>query len=326
VFFAQVLPILLAITASIGTDSLTLFDVKYGISLTASPVSIYVTYSTAREILGIRSSLYFRLGYRKGVKLIGLNNILRKLAIYIPALLIPALWLALVCTLSFSGTAFFDSHLCSGMTLSSWFRYMAQTFFLGSLAVMENYDMAIDLQYRGGLGVVSVIMLWFYGAYTVAHLDEIFEDYRTEIRRESNHAPLLRCGYRVVRLPLSIWHVIVKHHAWFPYAIAAVLYWSWILGMARGLLATPSVSYGQILSVFSTIPPIIAMIELWQDNRERFAGFVRSLPGACWHQVRFFFVPLPLAPTETGSTDSEMTPRRNHNNGQPASANGSDTG
>jgi hypothetical protein len=59
--FSQVLPVLLAITASIGNKSLMLFDVKYGISLTASPVSIYVSYSAARELLGIPNSLFKRL-------------------------------------------------------------------------------------------------------------------------------------------------------------------------------------------------------------------------------------------------------------------------
>ena len=63
--FSQVLPILLAITASIGNSSLTLFDVKYGISLTASPVSIYVGYSAARELLGIHNSLFERLGHTR---------------------------------------------------------------------------------------------------------------------------------------------------------------------------------------------------------------------------------------------------------------------
>jgi hypothetical protein len=60
--FSQVLPVLLAITASIGNNSsLNLFDVKYGISLTASPVSIYVSYSAARQLLGISNSLFKRL-------------------------------------------------------------------------------------------------------------------------------------------------------------------------------------------------------------------------------------------------------------------------
>ena len=63
--FSQVLPVLLAITASIGNSSLTLFDVKYGISLTASPVSIYVSYSAARELLGIHNSLFERLGHTR---------------------------------------------------------------------------------------------------------------------------------------------------------------------------------------------------------------------------------------------------------------------
>ena len=60
--FSQVLPVLLAITASIGNGSLTLFDVKYGISLTASPVSIYVSYSVVRELLGMQNALFERLG------------------------------------------------------------------------------------------------------------------------------------------------------------------------------------------------------------------------------------------------------------------------
>jgi hypothetical protein len=91
------------------------------------------------------------------------------------------------------------------MTLSAWFRYMAQTFFLGSLSVMQNYDTFVDLQYRGGLGVVSVVVLWFYGAYTVAHLHEISKNYNDNVKLKSDRALPIRWGYRVVRLPLSIW-------------------------------------------------------------------------------------------------------------------------
>jgi hypothetical protein len=154
-----------------------------------------------------------------------LSVILNKLAIYIPALLIPALWFALVCTLSFSGTAFIDSSKCSGMTLSSWFRYMAQTFFLGSLSVMQNYDMHVDLQYRGGLGVVSVVVLWFYGAYTVAHLDQISEDYNKQIRKKFNRALPIRWGYRVFRLPLSIWYVFTAT-PWLLWPILTTNIWN----------------------------------------------------------------------------------------------------
>jgi hypothetical protein len=67
--FSQILPVLLAITASIGNDSLTLFDVKYGISLTASPVSIYVSYSAARQLFGISNSLFKRFSEEKDAPL-----------------------------------------------------------------------------------------------------------------------------------------------------------------------------------------------------------------------------------------------------------------
>ena len=82
---------------------------------------------------------------------------------------------------------------------------MANTFFLGSLAVMQNYDMHVDLRYRGGLGVLSVVVLWFYGAYIVAHLNEILEKYKTRIKPASSRSLPLRWGYNIVHFPLSIW-------------------------------------------------------------------------------------------------------------------------
>ena len=133
------------------------------------------------------------------------NHFLETITICVPALLIPALWFSLVCTLSFSSTAFIDSHLCSGMTFSSWIRYMANTFFLGSLAVMQNYDMHVDLRYRGGLGVVSVVVLWFYGAYIVAHLDPIWKKHKEQINGMGIPSPPLRWGYSIIHFPFSIW-------------------------------------------------------------------------------------------------------------------------
>ena len=91
------------------------------------------------------------------------------------------------------------------MTFSAWMRYMANTLFLGSLAVMQNYDMHVDLRYRGGLGVLSVVVLWFYGAYIVAHLNEIWKEYKTRIKLTSSRSLPLRWGYYVVHFPLSIW-------------------------------------------------------------------------------------------------------------------------
>ena len=61
--------------------------------------------------------------------------------------------------------------------------------------------------------------------------------------------------------------VISKYHKWFPYAVAVILYWSWILGMARGLQVTSSVSYGQVCSnTFSRAPRASSPLSLVETH------------------------------------------------------------
>ena len=99
----QLYCILLSTIFSIGRQQLSLFDANYALIITSSPFTIYLVYSSIRNLLGLETGLFERIeSHRRVIGFIG-------------ALLLP-LWLGLALTLRLSSKAFTDSKLCSDST------------------------------------------------------------------------------------------------------------------------------------------------------------------------------------------------------------------
>ena len=100
---AQLYSILLSTLFSVGRQQLSLFDANYALIITSSPFTIYLVYSSIRDLLGFETHLFKCVqSYRRIISLFG-------------ALLLP-LWLGLRFTLRLSTKAFNDSELCSNST------------------------------------------------------------------------------------------------------------------------------------------------------------------------------------------------------------------
>jgi len=100
--------ILLSTFLSIGRQQLSLFDANYAITITSSPLTIYLVAASIYEFFGPKTDFYKRIrSHRRTIRAF--------------AALLPFLWLALSMTLRLSDRAFKDSHLCRGSGFKDWF-------------------------------------------------------------------------------------------------------------------------------------------------------------------------------------------------------------
>ena len=104
---SQVYPILIATASSIGSGNLSLFDAHYAVAVTASPLTVYLVYSSFRDVFRRPNILFQKLTSSKAV-------------VRCLGLLLPLLWLFVNLMTSFYTKAFNGSELCRGMTLSLW--------------------------------------------------------------------------------------------------------------------------------------------------------------------------------------------------------------
>ena len=103
----QIYPILLSTLLSINTQTLSLFDARFALLLTSSPLTIYLVAASICYLFGFETNLYKRIkSYRRIIAILGA--------------LIPLLWLGLSLTLTFSDKAFKGSELCSNSHFKDW--------------------------------------------------------------------------------------------------------------------------------------------------------------------------------------------------------------
>jgi hypothetical protein len=171
--FSQVYPILLATLASVHRTKLSLFDAHFAVAVSASPISVYLAYKALYD--AYRHPDHFRHLMKDTAKTVA----------HWLALILPFLWLIVNVIVSFSPTAFTNSHLCQGMTVQRWFEFQIASNFVGVLDVMGMRDLWNDLSDRGGLGALSIAVLWAVGVYFARHHGDIwnlFHERRLEDR------------------------------------------------------------------------------------------------------------------------------------------------
>ncbi|KIM36091.1 hypothetical protein M413DRAFT_20642 [Hebeloma cylindrosporum] len=288
---SQVYPILLATAASINTNNLSLFDAHFAVAVTASPVSAYLAYSAARAVFYKPNTLFLQLTYGK--------TLIRWLG-----LALPVLWFAINLTISFSPRAFRNSpQHCQKMTLIGWLEFQAVSNFIGVLDVMGRRDLWNDLEGRGGLGAISLALMWIWAVYLVRHRYDILNEIRLRRERQTTRNFFLRKLFLVWTVFSASWHVVTRCHPWTIIAIVFCLHWSWVLGIAKGMIMVDyELSYGQIMSLFSIVPPLMSVGKLLRDKWDSLLAFLRNLPDLFSEGVRFLLTgspnpwPLPLDP------------------------------
>ncbi|EDR03024.1 uncharacterized protein LACBIDRAFT_307555 [Laccaria bicolor S238N-H82] len=278
---SQVYPILIATASSIGSEDLSLFDAHYAVAVTASPITVYLVYSSFRDLF-LGPNILFQ-------KLMSSKAIVRYLG-----LMLPFLWLFVSLMTSFYTKAFRNSPLCRGMTLSLWTEFQLASNFIGVLDVMGKRDLIDDIVQRGGLGTVSLLGLWIYGIYLVRHRRDIFHKYQTW-QNKSQHLPTWKRIFLTVwYIPMACWFVVTKSHPWMIFLVVFCFHWSWCLGIARGLTFDGyQFNYGQVTSVFSIIPPFLAVGELLVQRSSDIFDYFKGMPRYFCTGVRFLLTGRP---------------------------------
>jgi len=190
--FSQVYPILIATASSIGRGNLSLFDAHYAVAVTASPMTVYLVYSSFRDVFH-RPNILFQnpIGSSEaGVLYLGL--------------LLPLLWLFVNLMTSFYTKAFSNSALCRDMTLSLWIEFQIASNFVGILDVLGRRDLITDIKKRGGLGMVSLLGIWIFGIYLVRHKDDVYK-YQTRRYGLRGLPGWKRIFLRVWYAPMACW-------------------------------------------------------------------------------------------------------------------------
>lgn len=100
--------ILIPALLSIGRQELSIFDANYALTVTASPFTIQLLFSSILDALGFETTLFGQIESRRRI-------------IYFCVAVFLALWLALRLTLQLSSKAFIDSELCNNSTLKDQF-------------------------------------------------------------------------------------------------------------------------------------------------------------------------------------------------------------
>lgn len=103
----QIYPILLSTLFLIGRNQLYVFDANFALTLTSSPLTIYLVVASICDLLGIKTGLYKQINSHR-------------FSIRIPGALVIFLWFGLSVTLTVSDSAFIDSGICGGSTFGDW--------------------------------------------------------------------------------------------------------------------------------------------------------------------------------------------------------------
>jgi len=115
--------ILLSTLLSVKRKQLSLFDADFALTITSSPLTVYLVFASIADLFRFKTGLYKRVTHR---------HINRTLIIGVPLI-----WLGLSLTLSLSNDAFIGSQLCGGSTFTDWFN--DQISFLQSNLILESY-------------------------------------------------------------------------------------------------------------------------------------------------------------------------------------------
>lgn len=116
------------------------------------------------------------------------------------SLLLPWLWIALQATVSFSTTAFSNSQLCNGMTLSLWFEFQFLSSFIGILDQVGMRNFWDDVSVKGGLGFFALITLVVCQLCLALHRNDIYREFLAETKRKNVHD-----NFSLWKLPKSLW-------------------------------------------------------------------------------------------------------------------------
>lgn len=257
----QTYPILLAALFSINQNELSLFDVNFALDLAFSPLTVSLVSSSIGEAMGIKTDLYGRIkSHRLVIRVLGT--------------LLPALWLALSGIARLSDGAFTDSYACEGSTFDDWVRDVIQE--LAALVVVGG-----PFPFSYLMVLVPFALLLFRRRFQIK---EEVRDHFTQ--RERTPLGICRMVWLILDAP---WDVIGFHHRWFTLMFLVYADIGWGIGIVMPAMSALDddyiLSYGQILSVITAVPPFLSTVKLVCSYRGDPLLAIRRFPKSFWNEV-----------------------------------------
>jgi len=233
----QFYPILLSTLFSINRDQLSTTDASFALSLSSSPLTMYLVFASTCDLFGIDTGLYKRIKSHHSI-------------IRILGALVLVIWTGLSMILKMSTTAFKGSS-CDPGTFVDWL--------LDTLLYL-----ALTIMYPGDGSVFSALLsagfITFWIGYAVGRRSQL----RAEVKLHSEGASWFRISCTWVKcswyVPVDVGPrlanltpsrcVIDRNHKWYIYCLFAYLDISWaqrIVSLA--ILASQGeyvLSYGQV--------------------------------------------------------------------------------
>src|SRR5260221_12253425 len=116
-----------------GDKSLTLFDSHYSLSVSFSPLCVYISSCCLLHRFGVETSLFRKIPSSQA----------RALILWLGIAFLP-LWLVLSLFTSFSKTGFKNSYYCKGMTVPAYLEFLLISSWFGALEIVKR-DLFDDL-------------------------------------------------------------------------------------------------------------------------------------------------------------------------------------
>lgn len=171
-----------AVNAIFYKGSLALFDVHYALTVAASPITAYVVAVAYLRVVSIlfRKNAQWNgtlFPHEKGRRTFLWPDMSANTGFLLTlCLLLPWLLVVLRFTASFSTTAFSNSHLCEGMTVSLWFRFQFMSGFLSVIDQIGMRNLAEDISVRGGLGISCFCVALLCQLCLIRHRNDIYRE------------------------------------------------------------------------------------------------------------------------------------------------------
>ncbi|KAK0446170.1 hypothetical protein EV421DRAFT_2034051 [Armillaria borealis] len=283
VILMQAYTIFIATFISLLRRKLSIADAHFVFSITVSPLSLYLIYSTFRLMMRKSTTLYQRLGESK-----------RWTAIWSTLMLV--IWIVLECIIIYAADYVFKGERCTIATFKGWLFYR----YLAGVVIFEF-----------PLFIVPVL-LFMYLLYSLRHCKDIYREYK---RHQGKVVKWRLLFFRILQIPWSFVRslvisngaVVFQSHRWLVFFAAFIAYLSWasdigvwftdmqqlynilvhaLHGDERNFQYTSNgedgfdpLGFGQILAATVAIGPIYEVAILSFDRRWDVWEAIKQYPG-----------------------------------------------
>ncbi|KAK0189063.1 hypothetical protein F5146DRAFT_694635 [Armillaria mellea] len=289
VILMQAYTIFIATFISLWRKKLSIADAHFVFSITVSPLSLYLVYSTFRLMMRKSTTLYQRLGESR-----------RWTAIWSTLMLV--IWIILEFIIYAAPDYVFEGERCTTTTLEGWLFYRIIT----GVVIFEFASFFIP------------VLLFMYLLYSIRHCKDIYREYK---RHQSKVVKwrffrVLQVPWTFVRsLTISNCVVVFQSHRWLVFFAAFIAYLSWAGDIGVWFIDMkefydtlvhalhsdePNYQYtsrpeddfdplgfGQILAATVAIEPIYEVMKLSFNRRRDVWEAIKRYPGSVWNGFVF---------------------------------------